>query len=395
MRKIASLFVLTALVLSGCTYHKTIIVSAGEFDRNDTPVSVALNEISSAAVLTEITGGKSEAVPSQLIIGNDGYSLHFILSGNTPAGTERVFKFTDGERVFPDAMTTEDDGRAISLKSSGRNILSYNYAVTPAPEGVSHLFDRSGYIHPACSPSGAVLTAIQPEDHYHHYGIWNPWTRVEYDGNIYDLWNLGDSLGTVRAKEITAVYSGEVTAGFDATLEHFVFAPEGEVKILDETWKVRAVEVSDGFLWDFTSVLTPCTDVTIKAYRYQGFSIRATAQWKEEQTSMMTSEGLERPDIDASTGRWIYVNGCGDSACSGIMFMSCPTNYNAPEPMRIWATGDVFVNFCPTKTRDWVLEPGQEYRLDYRVLTYDGELTAERAGSLWKDFAEPVSVVIK
>jgi len=395
MRKTAYLFALTALVLSGCTYHKTITVCAGEFDRNDTPVSVRLNEISSNAVLTEITGGKSDAVPSQIIIDNDGNALHFILSGNTPAGTKRVFKFTDDERVFSDAMTAEDDGRAISLKSSGRNILTYNYAVTSAPEGVSHRYDRSGYIHPACSPSGDILTAIQPSDHYHHYGIWNPWTRVEYDGNVYDLWNLGDSLGTVRAKEVTAVYSGEVVAGFDAALEHFVFAPEGEVKIIDETWKVRAVETPDGFLWNFTSVLRPCEAVTIKAYRYQGFAIRGTADWKEDQTTMMTSEGLERPDIDASTGRWIYVNGRGENVESGVMFMSSPDNYNSPEPMRIWKTGDVFINFSPTKTKDWTLEPGQTYQLAYRVLSYDGQLNPSRAENLWTDFAKPVVVTVR
>jgi len=386
---------LAALILSGCSYHKTITVSAGEFDRKDAPVSVGLDEISSKAVLTETTGGKSEAVPSQIIIEHDGYSLHFILSGNTPAGTERTFRFSEGESDFPKSMTASDDGRAISLKSSGRDILTYNYALTSAPEGVTHLFDRSGYIHPAHSPSGMVLTAIQPEDHYHHYGIWNPWTRVEYDGNVYDLWNLGDSLGTVRAKDVKALYSGEVVAGFDATLEHFVFAPEGEVKILDELWKVRAVETPDGFLWDFTSVLQPCERVTIKAYRYQGFSIRATAEWKEDRTTMMSSEGLGRPDIDASTGRWIYVNGRGPNVESGVMFMSCPTNYNTPEPMRIWKNGDVFINFCPAKTKDWVLEPGQTYSLDYRVLTYDGRLTPDRAESLWTDFARPVTVTVR
>ena len=97
-------------------------------------------------------------------------------------------------------MSVRDDGRAVTLLSAGKPVLSYNYAVTPAPEGVSDVYARSGYIHPAWTPSGFVLTEIQPRDHYHHYGIWNPWTKVEYEGKLYDLWNLGERKGTVRAR---------------------------------------------------------------------------------------------------------------------------------------------------------------------------------------------------
>jgi len=395
MKQISIILTASILTLSGCSWHKTITVNASEFDRTDTPVTVEIPHIPDNVILTETTGGKNVAVPSQTVKEEGRTTVCFILTGSTPAGTERTFSLTKGKSTFPESMTAEDNGRSISLKSSGRNILTYNYTVTPAPEGVSHRYDRSGYIHPANSPSGMVLTAIQPKDHYHHYGIWNPWTRVEYDGNVYDLWNLGDSLGTVRAKEVKAVYHGEVMAGFDATLEHFVFAPEGEVKIIDEIWKVRAVETPDGYLWNFTSHLTPCQDITFKVHRYQGLCVRGTAQWKEEETEMMTSEGLERPDIDASTGRWVYVNGRGDGLESGIMFMSYPTNYNFPEPMRIWAKGAVFVNFSPPKTKDWVLEQGHEYQLDYRVLTFDGRLTPERAESLWKDFARPVTITVE
>src|SRR5690606_42107088 len=44
-------------------------------------------------------------------------------------------------------------------------------------------YGRSGFIHPLWSPKGQVLTRVQPEDHYHHYGIWNPWTQLNYEGD--------------------------------------------------------------------------------------------------------------------------------------------------------------------------------------------------------------------
>ncbi|RHO74663.1 hypothetical protein DW083_02895 [Parabacteroides sp. AF48-14] len=78
-----------------------------------------------------------------------------------------------------------------------------------------------------------------------------------------------------------------------------------------------------------------------------------------------------------------------------------PENYNAPEPLRIWdenangGRGDAFVNFAPTKNKDWKLMPGEHYKLCYRIFSYDGEMTRERADRLWNDFAYPPKVTIK
>ena len=57
--------------------------------------------------------------------------------------------------------------------------------------------------------------------------------------------------------------------------------------------------------------------------------------------------------------------------------------------------GDAFVNFAPTKNKDWKLMPGKHYTLRYRVFSYDGEMTRERADRLWNDFAYPPKVTIK
>lgn len=293
-------------------------------------------------------------------------------------------------------MNVTDDGDNLTIRNGEKTVLAYRYTETPAPEGVSSLFARSGYIHPACTPSGFVLTNIQPEDHRHHYGIWNPWTRVEYDGNVYDLWNLGDSLGTVRAQGRPEAFSDGRTAGFKAGLDHIIFSESGEKVIMTETWKVTAWQAgNDAYVWDFESTLTPATDkpVTIKAYRYQGFGCRANDVWTAENSVMMTSEGLERPEIDQSRANWIYVNGANGEGMAGFMLMSSPDNYDSPEQLRIWdqnangGRGDVFVNFCPAKSVDWELAPGRSYSLSYRVVAYDGEMNPEKAEALWNDYA--------
>jgi len=396
---------LTAAVALGCSRTTDITVDSGDYARENSVVKVALKKAPKAPVLVETTGGTATPVDCQVVGDGGNFWLYFKLTGSTPAGTVRTYALSEGSEAAPAArMSVADDGNDLTLKSGSKEILSYNYAVTPAPEGVRQVYARSGYIHPAKTPSGFVYTNIQPQDHRHHYGIWNPWTRVEYDGAVYDLWNLGDSLGTVRAKDIDDIYQGSVLSGFNAALDHVAFTPEGEKTIIEEEWKIRAYDTGEGFLWDFESVLEPCTDlpVTIQAYRYQGFSCRATAYWTKENCSMMTSEGLTRPDIDGSTARWIYVNGAsGEESTAGFMFMATPDNYNSPEPLRIWnesqngGRGDVYVNFCPTKTKDWTLEPGNVYNLRYRVMAYDGEMTPERAESLWTDFVYPPVVTVK
>ena len=62
------------------------------------------------------------------------------------------------------AMDVKDDGRSLTITSGEKPVLTYNYAVTPAKEGVRAVYARSGYIHPAYTPSGFIYTNIQPTD---------------------------------------------------------------------------------------------------------------------------------------------------------------------------------------------------------------------------------------
>lgn len=386
-----------------------IMVKAGQYDRKDCVVSVdasklGLGNISNVS-LFEKKGKKQIPVKSQLIHEKNGSSvLYWILDGNTPSGITRLyFAQKNRQNQVVKEMSIEDTHSALILKNKGKDILQYNYAVTYPPAGVDTVFKRSGYIHPAYSPVGNILTTIQPKDHRHHYGIMNPWTHLIYDGVLYDLWNLGDKKGTVRAKEVEGVYQGSVCAGYDASLQHYIFTPQGEKMIMNELWKVKAWNVPTGFLWDFESNLVPSTElpVLLKEYRYGGFVWRATEEWTKDNCEMLTSEGKKRPEIDASRARWIYVTGQCGSGRSGFLMLNNPENYNSPEPLRIWdenannGRGDVFVNFAPTKNKDWELLPHQKYQLRYRIFVYDGEMTKEIADRLWNDYAFPPQVIVE
>lgn len=410
MKTYKILFPLLVLLLAGgCSSSKEklkITVSSGSYDRVDCVVSAdvsALGAEGASVVLYELVGEDERITDCQL---DDRGMLHWVLEGKTSAGASRMFvaKRVKEQKAEAARMKTVDNGKALILKNGDNGVLQYNYATVYPPEGVDPAYQRSGFIHPAYSPKGNVLTTIQPKDHYHHYGIWNPWTRMEYEGKVYDLWNLADKQGTVRARDVETVYNGNVFTGFAANLDHYIFTGENETVIMNEVWDVKAWNVPDGLLWDFESRLSPSTGlpVLIKAYRYAGFGWRATEEWTKENSEMFTSEGKTRQEIDGTNARWIYVTGqCGDSGRSGFLLMGFPENYSAAEPLRIWdenangGRGDAFVNFAPTKNVDWELSPGNQYTLRYRVLTYDGEMTRERADRFWNDFAYPPAVVVE
>lgn len=383
----------------------TITVYSGMYERTDCAVSVDVSQLEitkqHSIELYEVSGKEKTLVPAQLVNDKNGkMHLHWIMEGKINADETKTFiaKRVKKKESFPYShMQVEDNKKALILKRNEKTILQYNYAHVEPPEGIDKAYGRSGFIHPLYSPGGNTLTTIQPKDHYHHYGIWNPWTRILYDGKTYDLWNLKDKQGTVRASGVEHLYEGPVFTGYTANHGHYIFNGDNEKIIINEKWKIKAWNTNHGFLWDFESHLSPSTSlpVLIKEYRYAGFGYRATEEWTKENCEMRTSEGKTRQQIDGTRGRWIYITGETKTGRSGILFMGHPRNYNFPEPLRIWdenangGRGDAFINFAPTKNKDWQLNPGEHYLLRYRILSYEGEMTPEKAESLWNDFAHP------
>ena len=314
--------------------------------------------------------------------------------------------------------TVKDRSGNIILKKYNTKVVQYN-TVPPSLYGLDASYKRNGYIHPAWSPAGNVLTNSNPDDHWHHYGIWNPWTSVEYDNQHYDLWNIADKRGTVRFDSLYRSSSGPLFTDIVVRHRHVIyqpqkeevtnhiwgilrFTPKHEKIIMDEIQCIRVWNVKDAFVWDINFTLYPSTaiPVILKEYRYAGLGWRATRDWTKDNCQMITSEGKTRQEIDGTKARWIYAQGMGPKGKSGMLMMASPNNHNFPEPLRIWdesanyGRGDVFINFAPTKYEDWILEPGQSYDFHYRMFSYDGDITPEKAEAVWKDYSLPVKVTV-
>jgi type 1 glutamine amidotransferase len=389
-------------------------VHAGRHARSDVPVSATLEGVPLSLTagelqLYEVTAGRDIPVVSQLEPGDPGRLL-WIVDGGLSAGQVRNYELRAvAKRPAPSVdrsdVHVDDDGENVWIRIDDTPVLAYRHAIQPVPPNVDPVYQRGGFIHPLYSPQGEVLTRIQPPDHYHHYGIWNPWTRTEFEGRSVDFWNLGERQGTVRPQQVLTMSTGPVAGGFTASLDHVAFTPPSvETVALTEQWRVRVWNVDPServWLIDFVSTLSPRDEpLTITAYRYQGFSLRATERWDDANSALRTSEGFDKSDGNGTRARWIDVNGISatDAGTSGILLMTNPANYNFPEHLRIWPTGtndgreNVYVNFNPAQDRDWALVPGSAYVLRYRMLVYDGKIDEHTAERYWRDFAEPPTV---
>lgn len=293
------------------------------------------------------------------------------------------------------------DGLHIGYKQ--QKLLTYQFNTVYPPAGQDTNYKRSGFIHPLNTPNGQTLTRIQPPDHYHHYGIWNPWTHTVFEKDTIDFWNIKGHQGTVRFAKFTSQKNTPEAVEYTALHEHIVFKKDGTEKTALNEWQTVKVhsynEKDKSYVIDITSSMecASASPLLIVAYRYAGLGWRATDYWNKDNSEMLTSEGNTRDNTDNSKAKWIITYGSlPDNDEGGIIMLSHPSNYNHPEPLRIWdkkangGRGDVFVNFAPTKDKDWLLEPGKTYILKYRLVVFNGKKDAVKAEKAWQSFVAEV-----
>jgi len=389
----------------------TLEVRTGAHSRQNTPLSAPLTpdwaaQLRDGARLIEKTDHGPRPIPAQAVSGSFP-RLCFLLDGTTPAGTTRTFALFHQPTPAASQVELQREAQFVSIICADRPILRYHHAPVPPPAGYDRFYERSGFIHPLWSPGGVVLTQIHPRDHIHHLGLWGPWTETEYQGREIDFWNLNRHQGTVRFVAYEETHQGPVTGGFIAQQDHvWLQAPSEPRVVLKErlaidVWNLGEAAVNV-WLMDYTTRQRCATDspLLLQAYRYGGLGFRGTSHWHNQNSDYLTSEGKSRADGDATRARWCDVFGETGQGIEGLLFLSHVENHAHPEPMRIWPSssnngrGDVFFNFCPVREDAWLLEPGREYVLRYRLFSHSGKLSPAEAERLWQDFTDPPKVTL-
>lgn len=415
--RIALLSIIFSSLALSCTDEAlmSFSVSAGERSYLDCPVSLDLSAVEYENIneigLFEDTEQGELRIPFQLERSGQEPLLWFIVEGELRAGESRNYllrtESSEGDTLNESIRIVETQDE-LQVFDGDRSILNYRKTEMLPPDGVDLLYKRSAYIHPLWSSGGEVLTRIQPPDHYHHYGIWNPWTKTNIQGREIDYWNLAAGQGTVRFAGIYFLEDGPVFCKLGVKQEHVDFGSEVSERITMEedlhctyfgSYRAASRYILDKSM-SYRNILSDT--IIFNAYRYGGgIGFRATERWKADNCTVLTSEGKTRKEADGSKARWCIVEGESsvEEGRSGILFLSHPENREHPEPMRVWPLdshgGELFFEFCPIRHNDWLILPGEEYTLTYRMIVFDGSMTLEEAEMYWNGFAYPPEVSMK
>jgi len=389
--------IITLVLLLCCTCHlqaqiARFTVKAGAYACENLPVSTAFDiPVEEGLEMVEIKGKERISTAFQIEPGR----IWFIMMGNTKPGETRIYELQKKKypvKVIVDLIRALDTTGVLTISEMGKARLQY-HAV-----GVDTIYHRSGFIHPLWAPNGQVLTNIQPKDHLHHYGIWNPFTHTSFKGKEVDFWNMQKKEGRVDFVSFVSKNMGPVYGGFKALQQHMA----GTEKAMDELLDVKVYfSGSDAtrYIWDYTSTLNCAAldGITMLQYRYGGgFGLRATADWKADNTTLITDAGTTRNNTDSTRARWVKITGNTAKGRSGMLILCAPDNFDAPQPLRVWDDkaehGELMLNYSPTKMKEWRLSYGREYRQRYRVVVFDHDLSVAEAEAAWQAFAHPPKI---
>ena len=286
------------------------------------------------------------------------------------------------------------DKRVLHVRADGRPVLDYLLQPELPEAGIKSIFQRAGYVHPFYTPGGHVVTDDYPEDHRHQHGIFFAWTKTEFEGRHPDFWNMGDGTGGVQLDKLENFRSGSEKAGFKARLRHIDLSGPQPKTALNEVWEVTVYRETPGLkryaMFDLVSTqeCASTSKLILPDYRYGGIGIRGHRLWRvKENVSFLTSEGKDRLGGDDTTARWCAITGRVDGQPVGLAALGHPSNFRAPQPLRIHPD-DPYFNFSPSKRGQWEITPGKPYISRYRFLAFDGAPDAAELDRLWNDYAK-------
>jgi hypothetical protein len=397
--------------------ERTVNVSAGEFDRRQTPVAFGLpkgvaDDAPAAASAWALHDDAGNALPVQ--VDGSSHVARFILP-ELKANQTRTYRLTSSERLAPaprEVTAASHDG-VVRISVGDQPVLGYQAKKTSPPPGFAPQYARGGYLFPLYSPSDRLVSDDYPPNHKHHHGVWAPWTKTEFEGRHPDFWNMGEKTGTVEPVALDGTWSGPVSAGFRARHRFLDLTAKPEPKAaLNEEWVVQVYNLPAGAkveqkeadgatrfrLFDWQSTQTTASDspLVLPQYYYGGLGFRGSREWDGpgDKCRFLTSEGKTRANGNETRARWCRISGDVDGKPASVIIFCHPDNFRFPQPARLHPT-EPFFCYAPQQLGEFRIEPGKPYVMRYRFATADGEPDAKEIERLWNDYATPPKVEVK
>ena len=262
----------------------------------DGPKPVHLRELRDGSPVGEPIVAQAERVPDA----SEGkVRLTWILAGETPADAERRFRLesTRPETAASPWSLSDKTAGALELWHGKRMVFRYNLAPVSNP-GYGPIQHRDAYLHPALTPSGALITGDFSSSHPHHRGFFLAYTKTEVGPLHPDFWNIHAGSGKIHFDRLDETAVGPVTARIKGW--HRWEAKDkqkGAVPVLRERWDVEAYDIpgSPYWLFDLTSTQQAIGEpLKVHPYRYGGMAYRGPEPFVKGKLDVLTSAGLDR-----------------------------------------------------------------------------------------------------
>ena len=287
----------------------------------------------------------------------------------------------------------QDDGGRVSVRQGESIVMVWQGKPLAEPKGGAK-FASSAFLHELRTPSGFAWTAIQPADHLHHFGLWWPWKFVEVDGKKFNTWEIQEGQGAHIARSIKQVPNAPTPLTWELKNE-FVIRQAGapDKPVIQETTQLSlSTPAADTQMLDLTiSHQAVGAPVTITNYRYSGFSWRGPLSWNQTNSTMTTSEGLNRDQANGKPARWVMVSGPTPKGSATVLMMSAAVDIaKTPENLRAWDSknlnGMPFVNFNPVQDKSQPLDADHPAvaKRKYRIIAADRVIDAAAAEAEWR-----------
>lgn len=382
------------LVVISCQPDNPKIDLPGEqFSVKGSPIWLDENTLSEnkATHLKNIETG--QLLPLQ----KDGEKRVFLNDQSMKSEGVKSYELIVSDELSDNQVIVKEENEELSVHVAGKPVLVYHTGIVEPQEGLPAYYRRSGFIHPLYSPSGEAITDGMPKGHTHQHGIFFAWTQTAFQDQNPEFWNQHKEAGTVSHVEVLDKSSGPVYGEFRVKHHFLAIQEKDTTTVLEEIWTVRVYANPSPYIIDLISEQTTVTDspLHILKYHYGGMAFRGSGEWNDlefkqpkdnpqnaigpGQGGFLTAEGKTRIDGNHTRPEWVAMYGKVNSKPVGLAALDHPDNFRYPQYVRLHPSMPYFC-FSPMVDEPFDIKPGETYRSQYRIISFDGSPDANTIG---------------
>jgi hypothetical protein len=271
----------------------------------------------------------------------------------------------------------------------GRVVFDY---LTSKPAGVNLTSPSVACFHPINTPTGERVSALAPDDHPHHRGMYLAWHDAEFRQPISpgrgatsplfgwnvtkaDFWGWGQYAPRDGKVIETASVRLVDASATEARIEIQNAWMSGRRKMLDETTTTTVTEREGVFVIDSVFRIAPVVDYVLHKASFGGFNFQARKDGESYFTNAAGPVTLRDPHYSVAELNWPaaewygYVIRLANGRTVGAAVLDHPLN-----PPSTWHNSRTLWMLNPSISalQPITIKPDAPLTLRYRVVVHDG-----------------------